>query len=435
MLNDTYRISTVHTESMQGMDNSAVSPEAVVNAVVSAFSSLSETAVKHMTRVIFADMTSVLLEFDSQWTDPATGSSVIKRIVQGLSKATKDIRPKLETIYFLRVLNGCADVAVLRYLIFIKDKSTKHSKLTASEVVRFQSDAEALSKFLTEAVAATSSSSSSSLFLSRQKTCLQDVVDLLTTDAESKAFLTLLQTMITKYIPLANTSTAGGHGNGNIGMHVCVAVIAVRPDSSSTLSSLVDIVAAEVKANVPMIGDHPVEADDLLSRVFGASAGGGGGGGGGSGFDDGDNYTDPPANTSLGIGIASTLSIAIGTPSRSKSRGGGGARDSLRSATTPLKQLREKASDLLDMAALGDKATRRKNEDFAVGIMRRLGLEDDYAGSGSGSGSGAGGLREESEDGGDHSDDDDGGMSVISGISDLNSIGMGLGKGSQLCYS
>jgi len=136
----------------------------------------------------------------------------------------------------------------------------------------------------------------------------------------------------------------------------------LRPDANASLTAA----AVEETRRDVTLGPRVVESDDVFVRIFEDDLRHVGQG------DPRDESDRIGVVSSLGAsrrGSATLLSIGLTTPKK-----GGGPSNT---AASNLKMLREKASDFMDKATLGDKATRRKNEEYAVNIMRRVGLEDD----------------------------------------------------------
>ena len=382
-LNDCHRVTSTHVQCICDVSVSdQINISGILTSIQGAFSQVSNIALKYITRILFNDMNSIMLDFDLLW--PEGSSNVNRRVCTIIDRFITDIYNTVDRQQLVRILACCAEVVVLRYLVYFRDRAESNNKLNKAETERFMSDIHDLNELFTrnnpEIVSAGSHSKS---VLMQQLEYIQDIGDLLTLDTDAKAYTELLKHTLRRY---------SGSDYFTVGMSVLkVLVLPLRQDTTPTLIALVNKTILDVQKEA-VIGSPKYlsyEREDLWIRLFDDIA---------NRDDDTEPESNPSSNTAVTPGgkekrkSLNMSALSVSTPSR---------------VSKPLKYLREQASNLLEKVALpiGDKALKRKNEEYAVNIMRKLGLEDDA-------------VKEELFDGGSSDDN----MSLVSGVSELEPI-------------
>lgn len=384
-LNDCHRVTSTHIQCMcDVLVSDQVNISGILSSIQSAFSQVVTIALKFITRIVYNDMNSIMLDFDLLWPDG--GSNVSRRICTVLDRFITDIYSAVEPTQLVHILACCAEVVVLRYLLYFRDRAESNNKLNKIETERFISDIHDLNELFTRSNPVINpAGTQSKSVLMQQLEYVQDIGDLLTLDADSKAYVELLKSTLRRY---------SGSDCFVVGVSVLkLLVLPLRQDTDPALAALMNKTIADVQKEA-VIGSPKYlsyDREDLWLRLFDDVV------------SNRDDDVEPESNPSSNATAATpggkekrkslTLSaLSVSTPSR---------------VSKPLKYLREQASNLLEKVALpiGDKALKRKNEEYAVNIMRKLGLEDDA-------------VKEELFN--DGSSDDT--MSLVSGVSELEPI-------------
>ncbi len=383
-LNDCHRVTSTHVPCIcDVVVSDQVNISNILASIQGAFNQVSNIALKYITRILFNDMNSIMLDFDLLWPD--SGSNVNRRICTVIDRFITDIYNTVDRLQLVRILACCAEVVVLRYLVYFRDRAESNNKLSKVETERFVNDIQDLNElFIRNNPEIVSSGSSNKSVLMQQLEYIQDIGDLLTLDTDAKAYTELLRNTLRRY---------SGSDYFAVGTSVLkVLVVQLRHDATPSLATLVNKTIMDVQKEA-VIGSPKYlsyEREDLWIRLFDDIA------------NNRDDDAEPESNASSNAAATpggkekrkslNLSALSVSTPSR---------------VSKPLKYLREQASNLLEKVALpiGDKALKRKNEEYAVNIMRKLGLEDDA-------------VKEELFD--DGSSDDN--MSLVSGVSELEPI-------------
>jgi len=380
--NDCYRVATGHAEDIVcvatavGTPPSATSAAAAVahdvaRAVADAFQRVSEAALKHAARVIFARVQPTLLAFEATWTsDP--GNNAVREITGLLSSAFRTLRPMAEDIYYIRLLNICADTVACRLLLLLRERATKGTRFTVAECKRLEADVGVVNKTFSEAKMALHNGYMHNSLLSRQMQILFDTCDLLLLAAaaddggDSSPLLALMRMLVRKY---AFTTTWVDTTSSVTVAHnylTCIAVL--RPDAGAATVALVNKITgqastAAAKANKgSAIGELKRRKSSTLSQRNG-----------GGGNDDKDN-DDEGGGPSPAVAFEDPVVRVFGTPVdyTAAATSSQAAAAALAAAGKQAPSFTHRASSLA-AALVG---SRQHADAHRAATLRALGLED-----------------------------------------------------------
>lgn len=394
--NDCYRLNAVHVDavlSIKAIDaheseyydihsyasGDNITMEDLALQVTSEFDNVLHIAKKYIVRMLFADMTNIILDFDELWErshpqvfkNTGKSSSVIARtahslrnaqssvlgLVSGNGKAKQDVPvcegPPLETILatladyfkdlrvmldnnlFMKVLVACADVLVVLYLLFLKDFSerTRASFIPTELLSAIKEDLEAIRNCIGlvepnepgESVAKPALELPS---LAKKLKCLQDVVTILSFDAGNVRVISLL-----KELALAYGIDADG-----------VAAIESLVKTCALLRGLVEV--SNSPSNAPIANGQDTVEDVVAAWHNSVSI----------------HRRAVPAGTTIASG---DIYLRVFKPDKSTPSSETGKNQSA------MRMIREKASNI-NINPID--AHKKKKEASAVSVLRKLGL-------------------------------------------------------------
>eukprot|EP01034_Spumella_vulgaris_P025991 gene25991-32508_t len=402
VMNDCHRVTDLHVpETILQVQCIGGAAEEVAHAVKSTFDRISTQTSGHLVRMVFVDVQATLLDFEVMWSDPHNNAT--RNLASNLTRHLTQLKEGLQQNHFVRIASLCAKVVATRLLIFLRERSTTLSasgsstgskngssvpSFTPQEITRFVGDVHSLRECFEEALTcesivlerlrdsgASEDEDDDRHTIAHQVMYLDEVCALLTENRDSARFVQVARGVIQRY--------AGDHSHvaETLLIH-CVSVL--RPDATADFVSHLNVIFGSVAAPAQSTGhDERASAvrrmirDDLYYRVFGVR-----GDGESEHEQHGDNSESAqrrPSNNAFKNLFVSPKAkgVTTTTPGNGVGSAAGNALKSL-NPVAALKHLREKVAD---SGAVKGVATKRKNEEFAVNLMRVLGLEADQFGS------------------------------------------------------
>lgn len=140
--NDSFRVSSVHLNDLLRIESTCAwsfTTNALIKSVTNEFQIVSEKAVKYITRIIFSDLQNIIsTNFSSMWRsgafDKRHPASPIATIIATMKDFFRELKHMIDPILFFNVLVSCADVVVLRVLLFLKERAESNTIVPVAPV-------------------------------------------------------------------------------------------------------------------------------------------------------------------------------------------------------------------------------------------------------------------------------------------------------------
>lgn len=137
--NDCHRVLTVHLPEIQETVHTSNTYFNQKKAVlVQAFGEPADIALRQIMRIVFTDVQSTLIEFDSLWQNPKNLAT--RTICVAVSSHLRSLQNILCADLFFKLLGSVAQVIVLRMLLFLKNRSSVKGPLSTDDITRFLRD-------------------------------------------------------------------------------------------------------------------------------------------------------------------------------------------------------------------------------------------------------------------------------------------------------
>lgn len=397
--NDCHRVLSRHVPELQQTIRTSPKVYTTKHAhLVTTFSEPADIAIRNMMRIIFTDVQSTLIDFDTLWNNPR--NLLARTLTAAVGAHLRTRRSVLAPDVFFKLLGCCAQVVVIRFLLFLKARSVSRVIMSVDDTLRFVRDVSIVKQnFLTfigedESNNATGSTdgnetdtentghrhspTSSSTDDHQIAACLDDisqgtaagkyiaktsfesldaVCHLLSAEYDTAVFHRTASRLVEKYEHITaeggrhSTTGLGGDTSTVPGALLLGCIAPLRSDAGPDLNSFLGAILlsqqhshSAVHPRTPSpLPSHSALSQDVIVRTFAAS------------------YVGVGGST-----ISSTGEADVKTGFKS-----------LLSPGATIKHWREKAADIAIKKgpAIVSAVKNRQNEETAVELMRALGLE------------------------------------------------------------
>jgi hypothetical protein len=343
-------------------------------------------------RIIFTDVQSSLIDFDTLWVNPK--NLLARTLTTAVSAHLRSLRSILTADLFLKLVGCCTQVIVTRFLLFLKARSANRVIMTSDDISRFMRDVgiirQSITSFLADAAESDdeedseradeapstrmadglvisslddiTQGSAAGIYLTKSSLHALDIMcQLLSTDYDTALFHQTCIAIAEKYenIPAAGaaeskfTPGVSSHNLNSVetltvpGAVLLGCIAPLRSDAGPDLNSFLGAILLSRQHNHPGVNARTPSvsalSQDVIVKVFG-SANGVANGNGGAGAQ------EPDAKSGF---------------------------KGLLSPGATIKHWREKAADIAIKKgpSIVSAVKSRQNEENAVELMRALGLE------------------------------------------------------------
>ena len=137
--NDCHRVLTVHLPELQEtIRTSTLVQNAKKLGLVEAFGEPADTALRQIMRIVFTDVHSTLIDYDTLWQNPKNLAT--RTICVAVSSHLRSLQNILCADLFFKLVGSCAQVIVLRLLLFLKLRSNSKHPFSSDDIARLLRD-------------------------------------------------------------------------------------------------------------------------------------------------------------------------------------------------------------------------------------------------------------------------------------------------------
>jgi hypothetical protein len=319
--NDCYRVATLHLPELlrlESIQDWSSNTKELIHTVHHEFQEVSEYSLKCLTRLIFRDLQETMIHFDKLWfkvdlnsistisaravrgirtlatssTSTNTSVSPIQVILTTIEDYLSDIEDHLIPPLYINLIISCAEICVIRYLLFLKELSCDGHVLNGTNLTHLQMDV----IFLIDEFKSFQTRSSHSPHnhdhplnpVTRTLNLLADVIAIIATTSTDDNLVLTLQRLFYSALPPADmklkttnpptTTTTDGSGSGagtSVAREALECFLSLRLDCRNDVFHSVNEKRQELirQAMLPLCADSSVlrivgAAHPLLSKVF-----------------------------------------------------------------------------------------------------------------------------------------------------------------------
>ena len=248
--NDAFRLCTTHMEAFTNTSTISKVSDQIVSQLIDEFNNIMDTALRALLSVMSSDFKQKLNDFDRIWN--TSNDPIVGTITATLTDYFRDLKPSLEIHTYSKLVLLAADMCVIRYIIFIKNKGTvNNTKLTTQVVKKMKSDIDLWKGcFLTAIQGGLEGPVQDKLKY------LDDLYALLTLDYTTPAYLDVVNKLARKYCVDGRTAM----------IRMITISVSLRADGGFRLQQAVDKIIDKFKG-VANPGEVNV-TDDVFIRAF-----------------------------------------------------------------------------------------------------------------------------------------------------------------------